>query len=349
MTETPAKPIVAILALPHATGSVVYGLYDLFVSAGRDWDLLIRGEPGTAVMQPVIAARRVGPLSVTNGVRIDPTVALEDCAPDIVCVPEVSVRPDQPIDGLFDAEIEWLRRCHASGAVLASVCSGALLLAESGLLDGEDATTHWAFCDVLRRRYPKVRVLPDRTLVTSGEGHRLVMAGGGASWLDLGLYLIARVSTVEIAMQTGRVNLIEWHATGQQPYACISRTRQSSDVVIADCQTWLANNYEVPSPVAEMARRSGMAERSFTRRFRKATGLSPLEYVHTLRLEEAKQMLEAGSEPVEAIANAVGYQDPAFFGRLFKRKVGLTPAQYRRRFGAMRRMLTARIGPSSGE
>jgi transcriptional regulator GlxA family with amidase domain len=343
MTDMPRKPIVAILALPYATGSVIYGLYDLFMSAGRDWDLLIRGTPGPAVMTPVIAARRAEPLSMTNGIRVDPTAALADCTPDIVCIPEVSLHPDQPIDGLFDEEIEWLRQCHARGAVIASVCSGALLLAESGLLDGHDATTHWAFCDALRRRYPKVRLRPSSTLVTSGEGHRLVMAGGGASWLDLGLYLIARVSSVEVAMQTGRVNLIEWHATGQQPYACISRTRQTHDAVVAECQTWLASNYDSASPVAEMARRSGMAERSFARRFRKATGLAPLEYVHTLRLEEAKQMLEAGPEPVEAIANSVGYQDTAFFGRLFKRKVGLTPAQYRRRFGAVRRMLSERL------
>ena len=343
MPDSPRKPVVAILALPQATGSVVYGLYDLFISAGRDWDLLMRGEPGPGVITPVISARRAEPMSITNGVRVEPTETLTDCTPDIVCVPEVALHPEQPITGMFDEETEWLRQCHARGAVIASACSGALLLAESGPLDGHDATTHWAFCDVLRRRYPGTRVRPNNTLVTSGEGHRLVMAGGGASWLDLGLYLIARVSSVEVAMQTGRVNLIEWHATGQQPYACISRTRQSTDVLIAECQTWLAQHYETASPVAEMARRSGMAERSFSRRFRNATGLAPLEYVHTLRLEEAKQMLEAGNEPIEAIANAIGYQDPAFFGRLFKRKVGLTPAQYRRRFGAMRRMLTERI------
>ncbi|WP_227977878.1 helix-turn-helix domain-containing protein [Arenimonas daejeonensis] len=88
-----------------------------------------------------------------------------------------------------------------------------------------------------------------------------------------------------------------------------------------------------------MVRRSALPERTFARRFQKATGLSPLEYVHTLRLEEAKQMLEAGEEAIEVVAEAVGYQDPGFFSRLFKRKVGLSPLHYRRRFGSMRRML----------
>jgi len=90
-----------------------------------------------------------------------------------------------------------------------------------------------------------------------------------------------------------------------------------------------------------MVRLSGIAERSFKRRFREATGMAPLEYVHTLRLEEAKQMLESGDEPIEAIANEVGYEDAAFFSRLFRRHVNLTPAQYRKRFGALRRRLSA--------
>jgi len=87
--------------------------------------------------------------------------------------------PGTPIDGRFDAEVEWLRRCHARGATIATACSGALLLAESGLLDGNEATTHWAYCDTIRARYPKVKLHPQRALVVSGDGQRLVMAGGG--------------------------------------------------------------------------------------------------------------------------------------------------------------------------
>ena len=140
-------------------------------------------------------------------------------------------------------------------------------------------------------------------------------------------------------MQTARVNVIDWHAVGQQPFAHLARPRHVEDAVIARCQVWIAEHYHEAAPVAAMVRLSGLPERTFKRRFQKATGMSPLEYVHTLRLEEAKQMLESGDEPVEAIANAVGYEDAGFFGRLFKRNVNLTPAQYRRRFGAMRKAL----------
>ena len=216
-----------------------------------------------------------------------------------------------------------------------------MLLAETGLLNGHEATTHWAYCDALARRYPAVKVHAQRALVVSGEGQRLVMAGGGTSWLDLALYLIARFVGVEAAMQVARINLIDWHTIGQQPFARLARSRQVEDAVIARCQTWIAEHYHESAPVAAMVRLSGIAERSFKRRFQQATGMAPLEYVHTLRLEEAKHMLESSDQPIEAIANEVGYEDAGFFSRLFRRKVNLTPAQYRKRFGSMRRALQA--------
>jgi transcriptional regulator GlxA family with amidase domain len=184
-----------------------------------------------------------------------------------------------------------------------------------------------------------VRVRRERALVLAGEGQRLVMAGGGTTWLDLALYLIARYAGIRHAMEVARLNLIDWHEAGQLPFARLASTRQAADPLIARCQLWIAEHYAEPAPVAAMVRLSGLAERSFKRRFHQATGMAPLEYVHTLRLEEAKQMLEAGDAPVEAIANEVGYEDAGFFSRLFRRSVSLTPAQYRRRFGAMRRAL----------
>ena len=145
-------------------------------------------------------------------------------------------------------------------------------------------------------------------------------------------------------MQSARVNLIDWHDIGQQPFARLARSRQVDDAVIARCQTWIAEHYNEQAPVAAMVRLSGLAERSFKRRFQQATGMAPLEYVHTLRLEEAKQLLESTDQPIEAIANEVGYEDAGFFSRLFRRNVNLTPAQYRKRFGAMRKALQQSAG-----
>ena len=344
-----AGPVdVAILAFPEVTASVVYGFHDLFHCAGRDWGIVVEGAPGPTLMAARVVAAHPEPFVATNGVTIAPDGAFDERVPDIVCVPEIMVPPGESLDGRFVDEIAWLRRCHAAGATVATACSGAMLLGEAGLLDGHDATTHWAYCDVMRSRYPRIRVHPQRALVVSGEGQRLVMAGGGTSWLDLALYLIARYTSIDAAMQVARLNLIDWHHAGQQPFARLARSRQVEDALIARCQAWIADHYGEPAPVAAMAQLSGLPERSFKRRFEQATGMSPLEYVHTLRLEEAKQMLEATDMPIEAIANEVGYEDAGFFARLFKRNVDLTPGQYRKRFSAVRRALeTDRTSPAN--
>lgn len=339
-TDTPAR--VALLVFPETSASVVYGMYDMLMCAGRDWGLVTEGRPGPQLIQPILVGRSLEAVTTGNGVRIVPHESMSGCAlPEVVCVPELTVPPGEPLDGLFTEEIDWVARCHGQGAMIATACSGAMLLAEAGLLDGHEATTHWAYCDILKRRYPRVTVHPQRALVVSGDGHRLMMAGGGTSWLDMTLYLIARLTGIEAAMQVARLNLIDWHAIGQQPFARLARSRQVEDAAIARSQAWIAEHYRQASPVAAMARLSGLSERSFKRRFEQATGMAPLEYVHTLRMEEAKQMLETTELPVEAIANEVGYEDAGFFSRLFRRSVNLTPAQYRKRFSSMRRALQA--------
>ncbi len=337
----PLPPItVAVLVFPETSASVVYGMYDLFMAAGRDWGLIVDGRPGAGFMRPLLVSAHSASVTVGNDVAIATQAGLESCPPvEIVCVPEVNIPPGTPLTGRFTAEIAWLRERYAAGATIATACSGAMLLAEAGLLDGEEATTHWAWCDTLERCYPAIKVRAQRALVVAGDGQRLVTAGGGTTWLDLALYLIARFADVDTAMQVARLNLIDWHAIGQQPFARLARSRQVEDAIIARCQAWIAEHYQEPSPVTAMVRLSGLAERSFKRRFRQATGMSPLEYVHALRLEEAKQMLESGNEPIEAIASEIGYEDAGFFSRLFRRKVNLTPAQYRRRFGALRKAL----------
>lgn len=331
---------IALLAVPDSTASTLYGMYDLLSSAGRDWDLLIKGVPGESRFRPVIVSAAGARITTPSGLSIEPECALDACpTPDVVAIPDLMIAPDEDIAGRYAAEVDWLKTRFAAGAAIATACSGALLLAETGLLDGEDATTHWGYCEAMAARYPATRVHPKRALVISGPGQRLIMGGGGTSWLDLTLYLIARCLGAEEAMRVARIHLIDWHHVGQQPFAALTRNRQIDDAVIAKCQEWIARNYEQSAPVATMARLSGLAERSFKRRFAAATGMAPMDYVHTLRIEEAKQMLEAGDAPIEAVAEAAGYEDAGFFARLFRRKVGLTPAQYRKRFGALRRAL----------
>ncbi|QIG48117.1 helix-turn-helix domain-containing protein [Nordella sp. HKS 07] len=330
---------VALLGVQEVTASTLYGMFDLFSSPGRDFPFITRGIAGEQRMRPFIVARSRDEFRAANGVPVRPDHDFSDCPrPDIVCIPDFFVMPGESVAGQYDAEARWLQRIHGEGTMLASACSGAVLLGEAGLLKNCDATIHWAYVASLAN-YPGVKVKPHQSLVLSGEAQRIIMAGGGTSWQDLTLYLIARFVGIRKAMEVARVYMLQWHDQGQQPFAALMGFRRTNDAVINKCQDWAALNYLTHSPVAAMTALSGLPERSFVRRFSQATGLTPLDYIHGLRLEEAKQMLETGDLGVEAIANEVGYEDASFFGRLFRRKVGLTPAKYRLRFGSLHRAL----------
>jgi len=333
---------VALLAVPEVTASTLYGMLDLFSSPGRDWQFIIRGETGEQRMRPYIVARSTEVFKAVNGVTVTPDFAFATCpAPDIVCIPDFFVNPGDSVAGHFTPEAEWLLAAYRNGSILASACSGAVLLGEAGLLADRDATIHWGYVSTLTNNYPGVRVKTNSSLVLSGEGHRIVMAGGGSSWQDLALYLIAKSVGLKEAMEVAKVFMLEWHDLGQQPFCSLSGRAHATDAVIGDVQEWLALNYRHGSPITQMVEKSGLSDRTFIRRFTKATGMKPIDYVHAVRLEEAKQMLEMSRLAIEAIAEEIGYQDASFFSRLFRRKVGLTPAQYRRRFGVLSRVLSA--------
>ena len=332
-----SRPItVALLGVPEVTAATLYGFFDALASVRRDWQVLHGGDVVESPFRPLVVSRDGLPFIGANGVRITPDASLADCPrPDVVCITDIAVPPAEPLGERFAAEVAWLRACHAAGAVVASACSGALLLAQTGLLDGLDATSHWAYCEVLARDFPRTRWHPERGLLFAGADRRIVMSGSGVAWHMLALALIARFAGPEEAMQVARINLLDVNQTSPIAYASLTHGTAAGDPVVARAQQWAALHYQMESPVTQMVALSSLPERTFKRRFTQATGMSPLEYVHMLRLEEAKQMLEAGTQPVEAIANEVGYQDTSFFSRLFRRKVALTPAQYRRRFGAL--------------
>jgi transcriptional regulator GlxA family with amidase domain len=340
MPDQEGRVRVAILAYPEVTASVVYAMHDLLSAAGRDWTFITTGVPGQQRMSPFIVSAGRAEILTANGASIRTDYGFEDCPPpDIVCVPDFTLAPDDPCTGRFDAEVAWLRDCYRSGAALACTCTGAIMLAQTGLLDGMEATIHWNYAPSLTKYYPRLKVDPDKALVVTGADHRIVMAGGGTSHLDLILYLIARFVGLTQALEVAKAYLIIWHDAGQRPFTSLITGKQTSDALIARCQEWAADHYAEAAPVGAMVRLSKLSERTFVRRFTRATGMSPLDYIHALRLEEAKQILETQDLPVEAVALEIGYQDNGFFGRMFRRRVGMTPGQYRRRFGYLRSLL----------
>jgi transcriptional regulator GlxA family with amidase domain len=335
-----AEPItVALLGTPAASAATLYGFYDLLAGTRRDWAMLHGRTPPPSPFRPLVVSRDGRPFVAGNGVRITPEASLQDCPrPDIAVVTDLMIPPGGAV-GDVDDEVRWLRQAWDGGATLCSSCSGALLLARTGLLEGHDATSHWAYCDLLARQYPRTRWHAQRGLVAAGPDQRLLMAGSGAAWHLLALALIARFASPDEAMQVARVNLLGGDEVNALAYASLTRGPQADDPVVLRCQAWAASGYRQENPVRQMVALAGLPERTFKRRFTEATGMSPLDYIHTVRLEEAKQLLEATELPVEAIALEVGYQDASFFGRLFRRKAALTPAQYRRRFGPLNAQL----------
>ena len=209
------------------------------------------------------------------------------------------------------------------------------------MIDGLDATIHWASPPKsLTQNYPTVRLHPNRFLVVTGVGQSIVMAGGGTSNLDLVLYLIGRFVGLREALDVAKAYLIEWHEAGQQPYASLLQAAEDMTTrwsrATANAAAGAAVRRQARPRVEAMTKLSGLPERAIPRASPRQPELDELEYVHAVRLEEAKQMLETEDTLVEeAIALEVGYEDASFFNRLFRRMVGLTPAQgSRRRFGS---------------
>jgi transcriptional regulator GlxA family with amidase domain len=333
--------------MPETTAATLYGFHDALSSVRRDWTMLHGGPPTESPFRPVVVSRDGEAFVGANGVRITPQSGFADCPrPDVVVVADVQVAPGEDSPS-FAPAVEWLKSCHAQGALLASACSGAVVLARTGLLDGHEATSHWAYCDHLRRAHPRIRWYPERGLVTAGAGQRILMAGSGVSWHLLALAIVARFAGAEEAMRVARINLMDLQSANPAAYASLTHGSRAADPVVASCQQWAALHYASPAPVAHMVEMSQLPERTFKRRFALATGMAPLDYVHHVRLEEAKQMLERGADPVEAIAVDIGYSDSSFFSRLFRRKVGMSPVQYRQRFGRLARELRALAGPAA--
>ena len=331
---------VALLGTPAATAGTLYGFFDLLSSARRDWAAMNGSGAVQSPFQPVVVTRDGQPFRESNGVLVTPGASFAQCPhPDVVCVTDLMELPGADLGGRYEPETAWLRQAWDAGATLCSSCSGALLLARTGLLEGLEGTSHWAYCESLSREYPRTRWSPDRNLVVTGPQQRIMMAGSGTCWTMLALALVARYASPEDAMQLARVHLLNSNDVSAVAYASLTRGHKCEDPLVERCQVWAADNYRVETPVSQLVALSGLPERTFKRRFTQSTGMSPLEYIHTLRLEEAKQLLETTDLPVEAVAVEVGYQDASFFNRLFRRKVHLTPAGYRRRFGALNEQL----------
>ena len=247
--------------------------------------------------------------------------------------PAVIIAPGSLHKLLEPGEVEpyarWLLDRHAHGTVLASNCGGAFALAATGRLAGLPATTHWFFAEEFKRRFPDVRMEADRMVVDDGD---IVTAGGLMAWTDLGLRIVERLLGPTVMIETARFLLIDPSGREQKNYASFAPPLTHGDEPILKVQHWLQARGAGAVAVAEMAGEAGMEERTFQRRFKAATGMTPVEYVQHIRVGKARELLEFTRRTVDQIAWSVGYEDAAAFRKLFHRLTGLSPHEYRQRF-----------------
>lgn len=307
MQVSPNSPIrLALVAYPGVQRSALEGMADMFALLPR---LTGAGAAGPAVdLIRVDAGNR--PEAAVDAFVFPPSLEATQAA------------PDHPL-------VHWARDRHAEGALACSVCAGAFWLGQAGLLDGRPATTHWALEAGFRASFPGVKLQPEHILIDDID---VVTAGGLMAWLDMGLHLVGLWFGADLATRLARHLLVDPAGREQRHYAGFRPPRSHGDVAILGVQRRMDTDFADPLPVAMLAAGAGMSERSFLRRFLRATGMSPAAYLQRLRVEKARGALERGGESTAGIAWAVGYRDVSAFSRAFKAVTGLSPGAYRDRF-----------------
>jgi len=319
---------VTVLFLENGHASTATGPLEVFRDAGVLWNVL-RGEPAAPRFRVRSASIGGRPVRPDAPYTIRPDLSLEEIgATDLVFVGSAGLGTGELLARNAPV-IEFLRRARAGGAQIASVCSGVALPAAAGLLDGRRATTHWGLADEYRARFPRADWRPEE-LVTDSDG---VYCGGGVhAALDLALYLVEKHCGRELALECSKSLLVDMPRACQTGFVVLPVGRPHADGAIQRAEDWIHRHCREEVRFEAVARELGMSPRNFVRRFKAATGLAPMEYLQRLRVRAAQRMLEERDAGVQQVGRAVGYEDAAFFRRVFERHTGMLPATYRARF-----------------
>ncbi|MGW2301251.1 GlxA family transcriptional regulator [Streptomyces sp. NPDC001809] len=315
------RPVLVVL-FDGVQSLDVTGPYEVFAGAAR-----AAGDPEAYPIRT--ASLDGGPVRAHSGLRLLPDTTLAEAvaggAPHTLVVPggEGTRMPDPAL-------IDWLRSHAPDAGRLVSVCTGALLLAEAGLLDGHRATTHWVACDHLARCYPEVEVDPDPIFVRDG---RLATSAGVTAGIDLALALVEEDLGRDVALTVARHLVVFLRRPGNQAQFSVQLAAQTARRdPLRDLQQWITEHPAEDLSVEALAARARLSPRHFARAFHAETGTTPGRYVDRVRLEHARRLLEETSRGVEEVARASGYGTPEAMRRAFTRSLGTAPADYRRRF-----------------
>lgn len=323
----PESPIeIGILLYPGVQMAAVLGLTDLFcVADGLAREKRRDGEtPLLRVSHWQREAQDEAP------VRVFDTVPSTAGTPAVLILPPALGDPVSREAAALYAD--WLRDSHGAGITLASVCAGALVLGETGVFANRTVTTHWAYGDLLQTRFPEVgNVETDRLIVDDGD---IITAGGVMAWTDLGLKLVDRFLGPTIMIGTARHLVVDPPGREQRYYSIFAPRLTHGDAAVLKVQHWLQATGAKDTSLPALAAHAGLEERTFLRRFQKATDMTTTEYIQRLRVGKAQELLQFSTSSVDRIAWEVGYANLGAFRKVFTRIVGLTPNAFRGRFHA---------------
>jgi transcriptional regulator GlxA family with amidase domain len=247
---------------------------------------------------------------------------------DLVIVPSLNHNYQQAITANGEL-IDWLGKQYRNGSCVASICTGAYLLAAAGLLDGKSCSTHWSAANQLKQLYPKINLQTDQ-LITDEQG--IYTNGGAYSFLNLILYLVEKYYDRETAIFCSKVFQIEMDRHSQSAFIIFKGQRTHTDELVKKAQAYIESNPEEKISVEELAASFAVGRRNFDRRFIKATGNTPLEYAQRVKIEAAKKAFETSRKGVNEVMYEVGYADLKAFREVFRKITGLSPLEYRSRY-----------------
>ena len=314
---------VWIVAFPGAQVLDVTGPWEVFALANR------AGGPRPPRYAVSVVAPSAGAIATSGGLALLAQRTLAQATGPVDTLVVAGGEGTQP--HRRDVRlVRWIARAARRARRVASVCTGAFLLAEAGLLDGRRATTHWAMCDALARRFPAVRVERDPIFVR--DGHVFTSAGITAG-IDLALQLVEEDCGRDVALTVARwLVMFLRRPGGQSQFSAQLSAQLAERDGLRDVQGWIAEHPEAELTVPALARRAHMSPRNFARAFRRETGVTPAAYVEAQRVEAARRLLETTAGNVAEVAAGCGFARPETMHRAFRRVLGVAPAQYRRHF-----------------
>jgi len=309
--------------------STLAGPMDVFSAVGVSWNFINAVAP-----QPFFEVEMVtecgNKIKCYNGIEVPVKTYWQDIEQaDLIFIPSFAILGAGP--KLSEGLIQWFHKMADNGAIIASVCTGAFFLSATGLLENKRATTHWAFQKQFKTQNPSIDVVSDQIIV---EDTGIITAGGGSAWHDLVLFLIERFAGLEVANQTAKMFLLDRHENPQASYAAAYQPTYHNDAAIEKSQQWISQNYSKSGVINQAIEMSGLAERTFYRRFKQAMGITPIKFLQQVRIEKSKVLLEKTEQGMDDIALQVGYENASSFRRLFKHEVQLLPTEYRRKFSS---------------